>query len=52
MTERDTWLVMDLEMAYQCLLGLFQYGLPMSRIILGVTQARKQKDALRQSAVI
>ena len=45
-------MVMDLAMAYQCVPGLSQYGLPMSSIMLGVTQTRKQNDALRQSAVI
>jgi len=43
---------MDLAIAYQSDGGSFQYGLPMSKIMLGVTQMRKQNDALRQSAVI
>jgi len=43
---------MDLAMAYQSDGGTFQYGLQMSRIMLGVTHMRKQKDALRQSTVI
>ena len=45
-------MVIDLAMAYQSDGGTFQYGLPMSKTMLGVTQTRKQNDALRQSAVI
>ena len=32
--------------------GFFQYGLPMSRTILGVMQMRKQNEALRHMVVI
>jgi len=43
---------MDLAMAYQSDGGTFQYGLPISKTMLGVTHTRKQKEALRQRAVI
>jgi len=48
----DTWFVTDFDMAYQSEGGTFQYGLPMSKTMLGVTQTRKQNDALRHRAVI